>query len=60
MAKVKLLAYTKPTTIISLRGKQPYQPFVRAKKRAFFINVISLSSEEFDNGIALSFCFFTS
>lgn len=37
------------------KGNNPYQPVVRVEKRAYLINVISLSLEEANNGIYFTF-----
>lgn len=43
---------------VSSRGRQSYQSFVCAERRAFFINIIG--SEEIDNIIPQDLCLLTS
>lgn len=44
LVEAELLAYMEIMAIVSSKRKTPYQPFERAKKKVFLINVISLSS----------------
>lgn len=44
LVEAELLTYMKIMAIVSSKRKTPYQPFGRAKKKVFLINVISLSS----------------
>lgn len=51
MINAEKLAFIEVMTIIFLRWKQPYQPFVCVEIREFFIHVIGLSPEEAENEI---------
>lgn len=51
----EFVVYSCLLAIASSQGKQPYQPFIHAEKRAHLINIISLSPKEANDGIYSSF-----